>query len=142
MPRIGIINMICGFALLCLASMAGAFIATEATQGFVSDPAILASWGYTLRKSSHAHTNLFGTLHILYGLTIPYSQMSSRVKIWQTIGLAAGSLGMSLGMIVRALVANPANEGGLDYLVGFALSLAMIALTVHVVGLCQTLLKR
>lgn len=134
--------MVIGFSLICLAAMAGAFIAQEATEAFVKDPSQLAAWGFTLRKSSHAHTNLFGMLHIVFGLTLPYSGMGIKIKRFQTLGLAAGSVAMSVGMILRAQFSSPSTEGWLDYGVAACLSLALVALMIHVTGLSQALFRR
>lgn len=142
MPRLGLANMLIGFALISLAAMGGAFVANDATLALAQDPGLLNTWGYILRKSSHGHTNLFGTLHVLFGLTIPYSKLNLAAKKAQTMGLLCGSLAMSIGMILRAQLSTAANENFLDYAVAAGLALALAALAAHVVGLALPFVVR
>jgi len=135
MPRLGIFNMMCGFFVLACAAAAGAFIATDISQGFIHDRAILESWQLMLDKSAHGHSNLFALLHICFGLTMPYSTWGSRVKTTQTAGLLLGTLAMGPGMMLKARL-GPMNETSLtDIMIGGMLSAALVALFSHAIGL-------
>ena len=142
MPRLAIFNMMFGFLILSLAAAAGAFIATDISDGFLRDPAILDSWLLLLQRSAHGHTNLFGILHVVLGLTMPYSVLSPRSKLWQTIGLGLGSAAMGPGLMVRAYL-GPAE--GVDFTsaaLGLMLSAALLALASHAFGLAGRILGR
>ena len=43
MPRLGLFNMMLGFCVLAIAAAAGAFVATDVTQGFVHDKELIDS---------------------------------------------------------------------------------------------------
>lgn len=135
MNRIGQINMIIGFVIIFIAAAGGSFLAQDITNSFVRDQEHLNSWELTLLTSAHGHTNLFGFLHILYGLTIPYSAMSKKFKNLQTCGIFAGSLSMSLGMFFNAIYGPNEGIGFLSILLGTGLSLALIAIGTHAIGL-------
>lgn len=137
MPRIGIFNIMIGFLILFFSACAGSFLSVEVTKGFVHDQALLQSWQLTLLRSSHSHTNLFGMLHVLFGLTLPYAQSNNSIKKWQTIGLLLGSLAMGPGMMVRAF-GQPSESIDLgQIIVGTMLSCALVAIAMHVYGLAM-----
>ena len=139
MPRLAIFNFLIGFLVLSLAAAAGSFIAVSITDSYLKDRAIAASWELLLSRSAHGHTNLFGILHILFGLTLPYSACSLRQKKAQTIGLFFGTVAMSFGMMIKAY-SGPSQSGGLwDVVVGGLLSCALLALASHTLGLWQKL---
>jgi hypothetical protein len=142
MNRLGILNMFIGFVILFLAAAGGSFIAFEMTTGFLKDPQILESWRLTLQQSSHGHTNLFGMLHIMFGLTLPYSDLTLRWKTWQTWGLFLGSLAMGPGMMARALVGPTESTDLTGVLVGLGLSAALLVLVSHAGGLMAKLMRK
>lgn len=141
MAKIGILNMLIGFSLIFFAASAGSFVANDITYKFIREQNLLDSWLSLMLKSAHGHTNLFGMLHICFGLTLPYSKSKYLVKIYQTIGLGLGSFAMSGLMVLRGLIVP--NEG-FDYLgvvIGICLSAALVAIAAHVVGLLLKLLE-
>src|SRR5689334_22015870 len=102
MPRIGLINCLIGFLAVFIAAAGGLFLSFDATRAFLHDKSVLSSWVYQLMSSAHGHTNLFGLLHIALGLTLPYTRLPSSLKWAETIGLALGTIAMSVLMLVRA----------------------------------------
>ena len=66
MPKISIINFIIGFLTIIFASFYGIYIAYYTNTYFAYDPSQLHGFEYVTMKSSHGHSNLFGTLHTLY----------------------------------------------------------------------------
>lgn len=142
MPRLAIVNMLIGFAVLFLAAAAGSFIATSLTEAFLHDKALLDTWSTLLQRSAHGHSNLFGLIHICYGLTLPYSMLSRRIKLWQTVGLGLGTIAMGPLMMWRAS-AGPSEAVDLtSALIGACLSAALIALAAHALGLWMKLARR
>ena len=142
MPRLAVANMAIGFFVLFFAAAAGAFLASDITAGYLRDKAILDSWTLALSKSSHGHTNLFALTHVAFGLTMPYSTLSPRVKLWQTIGFAAGTVGMGPGMLVRAYIAPAAGLDAAQIVVGLLLSCALAAFFTHGYGLAAKAARR
>lgn len=142
MPRLALINILVGFAVVFVSAAGGAFIAWDMSQGFVSEPAILNSWYLTLARSSHGHFNLFGYLHILFGLTLSYSSLSQKLKVWQSMGLVLGTLAMGPGMLMRAYGQPSVDVSVSATLVGLMLSLALASIGAHIVGLGLKLAKR
>lgn len=141
MPRLGLLNIVIGFFTLFVAACAGAFISFDMTQFFLKDPAQLGSWEITLLKSAHGHTNLFGILHILFGLTLPYSPCSTKIKIAQTCGFFAGVLAMGPLMMIRASFGPTDSLEGVGLLIGAGLSLALLALASHGAALLYKLTR-
>lgn len=141
MPRVAILNMLIGFVVLSLAAAAGSFVATEATEAILKDPTLLNTWGQILRRSAHGHTNLFAMTHILFGLTLPYSGLSSHLKKWQTIGLLCGTIAMSAGMYSQSLGAGSLDASAGSVIVGILLSAALLAIGSHAFGLSIRLVK-
>ena len=142
MPRLAIFNMFFGFLVLFLAAAAGAFVASDLTAGYLKDKAFLDTWVMVLSKSSHGHTNLFALMHIAFGLTLPYSALPAKVKLWQTVGLVLGTLAMGPGLLARGWL-GPTE--GLDInaaVVGVLLSCALAALFAHAAGLAAKLYGR
>ena len=142
MPRLAILNMTLGFFLITLAAAAGPFIAADMTKAFLYDAAQLSSWQITLHTSAHGHTNLFGMTHVLFGLTLPYSALSPRLKILQTIGLGAGSFAMAVLMTLRGGLGPVAGLDALEIATGVLLSAALAALLSHAAGLLVRVLRR
>lgn len=146
MPKISIFNFILGFALLFLSSAGGAFLGNLSTFGIFSDKALLSSWLYILLKSAHAHTNLFGMIHILFGLTAPYSFAYRHRFILklQTLGFASGSFAMSALMCVRAffpLESASLVTDTLTIITGFCLTLWLMSLVSHIIFLAKKLIN-
>ena len=142
MPRISVFNMLVGFLALLLAMCGGVFVAYDADKAFLYNKDLLMTWQYTLQKSAHGHLSLFGYCHILFGLTLPYSIISPRFKIWQTIGISLGSLAMSLLLVTRAWVGvAPLQEDYLGIAIGSCLVCAMLALLAHTYGLMLKLMR-
>ena len=141
MPRIGLFNMTLGFLLIFLAASGGAFVAVNATHRFLEGE-IAARWGEVLQASSHGHTSLFGLIHILFGLTLPYSMLSQKTKVLQTVGIAFGALAMGPMMLVRSAFGPSSSYEGVGVVLGVMLSVALGAICIHVYGLMLSLLKR
>ncbi len=139
MPRVALFNMLIGFILILISAMAGTFIAQDLTQAYLNDPesqlAMLHNWQTTILKSAHGHINLFGMLHILFGLTIPYSILSKKIKIFQTLGFISASLSMSIGMLIKSQTGPQLDMGICDVLMGISFSLLFIAIAGHAFGI-------
>jgi len=141
-PRIAILNILCGFIVIFLSACGGAFLSLDVTEAFKHDLSWLDSWDYVLLKSAHNHFNQFGYLMIFVGLTMPYSELSQRHKSWQTIGLICGCIGMGPGMVMRASIGVTGTEHPSGIVVGVLVSLALVALFAHIAGLMAKLKKR
>ena len=142
MARLGILNMFIGFMTLFLAACGGTFVAFDLTEGFLRDTSILNTWEMALLKSAHGHTNLFGLLHIAFGLTIPYSPLTERWKFFQTFGIFSGTLAMGPGMMVRAYQGPTESLDLVGCIIGVGLSFALIALFTHSISLAYKLYIR
>lgn len=142
MPRLGLLNMLLGFLVLSVAAAAGPFIASDITAGYLRDKALLETWQLLLQKSSHGHTNLFGMLHVLFGLTMPYSALSERFKKLQTVGLALGSIGMGPVMLARAAIGPVQGIDVTEVVIGTFLSCALAALATHTFGLARKYFRK
>ena len=141
MPRIGIVNILIGFLAILLASCGGFFLATEADKAFLLNQQLLSSWQYTLLKSAHGHLNLFGMLHILVGLSIPYSKLSKTFLFVQTGGLFLGTLTMGVFLLFRAFAGLPQGSDIFGIFIGVNLSAALGALVLHCYGLSLKLFR-
>jgi len=142
MPRLAILNMAIGFFVVFVAASAGAFISLDITHAFLYDEESLHRWQLLLHRSAHGHTNLFGMLHILFGLTLPYSLCSQRIKIWQTAGLLLGCVAMGPGMILRGAAGPTAATDGLGIALGLLLSATLLAVASHALGLMLKFSRR
>lgn len=131
MPRLGILNMALGFLVLFLAACAGAFVSFDMTEAFLKDASQLHTWQATLLSSAHGHTNLFGLLHIAFGLTLPYSPLASRWKALQTFGLFCGVFAMGPLMMIRSAWGPSESLEGIGLVIGLFLSLALLTLASH-----------
>jgi hypothetical protein len=141
-PRLGLLNMTIGFALIFLAAALGPFVATEITSGYLRDKALLETWRLLLQKSSHGHTNLFGMLHVAFGLTLPYSALSGRLKKLQTVGLVLGSCAMGPVLLVRAALGPVDGIDLTEIVAGAFLSCALAAIALHAYGLALKTFRR
>lgn len=137
MSRVAILNMVLGFWWIFLASCGGFFLAQYRQQVYISggDPIQLLEWWMVLQKSAHAHTNLFGMIHILVGLTMPYSLISKVLKICLTGGLAIGSFTMSILVFVHAHLLPETIYSWVSVMIGVGLSLWLVSVAIHVSGL-------
>jgi hypothetical protein len=142
MSRLSILNMALGFLVLFFAACAGAFVSFDMTQAFLHDLKQLNTWEMTLLQSSHGHSNLFGLLHIVLGLTLPYSPLALRWKQMQTLGLFGGVLAMGPGMVMRAFAGPSESFDALGLAIGFGLSLALASLGTHAAALFYKIMRR
>jgi hypothetical protein len=133
--------MAIGFTVLFFAACAGAFVSFDMTEAFLKDPSLLNSWRATLEASAHGHSNLFAMLHVLLGLTLPYSPLSSRIKAYQTGGLFAGVIAMGPLMMIRASYGPSASLEGMGLVIGAFLSLALLTLASHSAALIYRFMK-
>ncbi|MBC7658827.1 MAG: hypothetical protein H7249_03885 [Chitinophagaceae bacterium] len=141
MSRLSLLNMAIGFTVLFFAACAGAFVSFDMTEAYLKDVTQLHTWQATLLASAHGHTNLFGTLHIALGLTFPYSQLSSKIKAWQTAGLFAGVIAMGPLMMARASYGPSESLEGMGLAIGVLLSLSLLTLASHSVALWYRFMK-
>ena len=141
MSRLSISHFLFGFWLIAFSALLGAFISTEETRSFILDPKIRDSWQSVLLKSSHGHSSLFGLIHIVFGLTLPYSRLSHRIKVFQTIGLLCGSGCMNILLVVKAFHMPILGFDLLGIFMGFGLSFWILSVIFHCFGLSKSLLK-
>jgi hypothetical protein len=141
MSRTGLANMAWGFFMIFVAACGGVFVALRLTETFlVSD--FTPSWESVLRTSSHGHTALFGTIHVLLGLTLPYDGRTERVRKLKTIGLFLGSLAMGPLMLIRAALGPTLSTEINGLAIGVCLSCALIAVLAHCVDLTRRIVMR
>lgn len=141
MPRICLFNILFGFILIFLSSSAGIFLSFDQTRAHLSDEMELLSWWMQLSASAHGHTNLFGMLHVLLGLTMPYAHQGFRLSVAKTVGLGLGSISMSLLMYFKALGQPTLEYDFLGVLIGICLSLALASIALHMLGLAMKLVR-
>lgn len=134
MSRVALINMAWGFFLVFLAACGGVFLAVTTTEAFLRGP-VTPTWESMLQSSSHGHTNLFGVLHVLLGLTIPYARATSRDDILKTIGLGLGGFAMGPMLIVRSYLGPTLSTELNGVVIGLCLSCALLAIGYHAFGL-------
>ncbi len=135
MPRLALFNMGFGFFLLFFASLVGVLLVWLTSDAIVVKPEVLTSWPYILLKSSHGHTSLFGIVQVLFGLSLPYSNLSARFKLWQTVCLSWGSLTMAFLLLFRAQAKPTIDIDLLGFIIGLGLSAFFIALFGHFLAL-------
>lgn len=141
MRQIARLNMCVGFAVITIAAAAGSFIAHDMTESFLRDKTYLESWQMTLLQSAHGHTNLFGLLHIAYGLTCAYSLSSLKRKKLESLGLFCGTFAMAVLMLLRSYGGPTEKLDALEILTGVLLSCALVALASHSFGLAEALYR-
>lgn len=141
MSRLAILNMFIGFVAVSFATAGGFFVALEAEQLFKTKEFAINNWHLTLMKSAHGHLNLYGYLHILFGVTLPYSRCPNKIKLVQTLGLAMGTLTMGLLVSLRAFQEVPKNQNLMGFLIGCLLFTSLISISVHCVGLGMKLMR-
>lgn len=135
------INIFLGWVVVVAAAAAGTFLSVDIRENMGTDSAVLASWAFRLSRSAHAHTNLFGMLHILFGITESYSALPDRFKMWQTLGLTFGTLAMSVGLLIQSQVL-PEESGSwyLEIMLGALLSASLLAMFSHCYGILLRML--
>ena len=133
MPRLALINMVIGFTIIFLSASFGTFIVVEMEEMFRSAPHLLNDWYMTLLQSSHGHSSLLGMIQILFGLTLPYSRLSTTFKGYQTLALIAGSLAMGPILALRATVFTDSEL--LLVINGLLLALFLFAIIFHAFGI-------
>ena len=131
MSKIALFNIGFGFAIVAIAAAGGAFISFDIATAFLSDPEIIKAWDHYLQRSAHGHLNLFGLLHVLLGLSLPYSKLPASIKKWQTVGFLAGSLAMGPGLLIRGYLGPSAALDLNGIIIGGLLTLALIAVASH-----------
>ena len=139
MSKLATINIIIGFLAILIAACSGFFLATIAGTAIQSNNSqYLNSLIFTLQKSAHTHTNMFGYLHIMFALTLRYSKLELKTKYRQTIGLLLGTLSMSFIMILRAnFFTNQTNF--LEIISAVLLSFSLLSLLTHIYGVILSL---
>jgi hypothetical protein len=139
MSKLATINIIIGFLAILVAACGGFFLALIAGSTIQSNNSqYLNSLVFTLQKSAHTHTNMFGYLHILFALTLRYSKLKLKTKYTQTIGLLLGTFSMSFIMILRAnFFTNQANF--LEIISAIFLSFSLLSLLTHIYGIFLSL---
>lgn len=142
MPRLAQINMFIGFAVLFFAASVGTFIASEITYTYLREKSFIDTWLSLLTKSAHGHTNMFALIHICFGLTIPYSYFGRRINLLQTIGLGCGTFSMSFLMVCRGIKGPVEGVDMIEVAIGTGLSLALISIASHAIGLGGRIIKR
>ncbi|MCX6130935.1 MAG: hypothetical protein NTX25_17995 [Proteobacteria bacterium] len=142
MPRLSLFNMAFGFLVIFFAACGGAFVSFDMTQAYLHDLSLLQTWQMDLMKSAHGHSNLFGLLHIAFGLSLPYSPLAQRWKKIQTVGLICGVLSMGPGMILRALRGPSESFDMIGILIAMGLSAALASLGSHAAALFLRSLRR
>jgi hypothetical protein len=141
MRRIAILNLAFGFGLIFVAACGGAFVALKSTESYlqgVTSP----QWETMLQASSHGHTNLFGVIHILLGLTLPYTRSTLLLDRLKTFALMAGSLAMGPLLLVRAHLGPSLSTDGIGLVIGTCLTLALAAILAHTLGLFSRFIER
>ena len=122
------LNIAVGFFMIGLISCFGAILSFDVSDAIARTPAALLLWEVVLQKSAHGHGNLFGMLHILFGLTLRYSLLSQKWKSWQSASLFLGTLAAGPLMWLRSLSPQPSAPDLMTYVVSvfFAASLASL----------------
>lgn len=141
MPRIAIGNMLIGFIFVFMSASAGFFLSTEHTRAHIEGGQMLNSWWLQLSSSAHGHTNLFGILHVILGLTIPYSFQGKGIRVCQTIGLFMGGFAMSFLMFLRAQGSPSLEYDAIGILIGVCLSAALVSIGIQIAGLSVKFFK-
>ena len=135
MPRISILNFLLGYLFIFLSASGGFFLSEEYTMAHLQGGDDLQSWWLQIAASAHGHTNLFGMLHILLGLTIPYSFKSRKIRVLKTVGLFLGSLAMSFLLYFRAYQKPTLGYDFIGILIGVCLSGALFSIGLQIFGL-------
>lgn len=135
MQKIGLINIISGFAAILISASAGSFLGLYVNDAFVYDDSIFHSWQLWLNRSTHAHVALFGLIQIAVGLTIPYSRLEDNSKKIQYWLLTAGYIAMGPVLILKGLAKPQSDMSIYDFCFGAFISLFYIGILTHIYGL-------
>ena len=136
MSRLGLFNIFFGFMVVGVIGLSGAVMSVYTAEMILQRPQELLTWSAILQKSAHAHGNLFGMLHVLFGLTLPYSRAKIFTKKLQTFALMLGTFAAGPLMWLRSY----SSEGSfLVVLISVGLSAFLLALFSHAGFLWQRL---
>jgi hypothetical protein len=141
MPKISLMNMAWGFTLIFVAACGGVFVALNTTEAFIRGP-VQPEWQALLQTASHGHVTLFGVIHILLGLTIPYTRSSVFENRLKSIGIGLGSLAMGPLLLVRAVIGPTLSTELNGVLIGVCLSCSLFAIAYHALGIMLKIGKR
>lgn len=142
MRLLRVLNFFLGFSFLFIASSSGFFLAQESSYALLEAKENLSSWIYVLQKSAHAHTNLFGLLHVAFGASLTSSALSFRLKLFQTVGFFLGSLAMSVLLFTRSYLSSNSNFSTLlSFISAFFLAFSLLALATHTFGLLKKMIS-
>ena len=142
MSKISLVNILIGFVVVVLASLGGFFLGVETKAALSEESVDLLKWKMVMYRSAHAHSNLFGMLHILMGITMPYSRWGAKIKKIQTWALTSGTLSMGVLMVFRARIdMNSRGEEFLGFIMGAGLLFALLGLSLHCLGLTYKLIR-
>jgi hypothetical protein len=141
MSKISLVNMLLGFVFIFLSASAGFFLSEEFTRAHVMGGTDLNSWWLQLSASAHGHTNLFGIVHIMLGLTFPYSFKNTKIKVIQTIGMTLGSIAMSFLLYYRAGQTPSLEYDLIGILIGVGLTGTLVAIGLQILGISLKLNK-
>lgn len=141
MSRLAILNMAWGFTLIFIAACGGVFVALNTTETFLQG-LVTPQWQALLQTASHGHTSLFGVIHILLGLTMPYTRSSDFENRLKTTGVALGSIAMGPLLLIRGVLGPTLSTELNGVLIGVCLSCALLAIAYHAFGLTFRLANR
>lgn len=141
MTRVSLLNMAWGFTLIFMAACGGVFVALNTTEMFISGP-VQPEWQALLQTASHGHLTLFGMIHILLGLTIPYTRSSPLENRIKSIGVGLGSLAMGPLLLIRGILGPTLSTELNGVLIGVCLSCALCAIAYHALGIFLKIGKR
>lgn len=142
MSRLGLLNMAWGFFILIFTGFMGMFNAYSLTDVYLKGREVVPQWEQVLFDSAHGHLGLFGIIHVLMGLTFPYSTMPDLVKRLQTIGLVLGCFAMGPLLVVRGKLGPEVSFSPLGMTIGLCMTLAMMSLIAHLIGLAEKVYRR
>lgn len=146
MQRIAIWNLFFGFLVIFFGAAAGALVANDLTNSFIDSaeslPTLMGKWKLVIQSSAHGHTNLFGLIHIVTGLTMPYVRFEEKIKLGITCGLTLGVVAMGPLMIWRSFLQPIAHYDLNGVLIGICLAAALLATGIQTAGLWLAFQKR
>jgi hypothetical protein len=134
-----LINISLGFFFLFASASGGFFLALLTQLGLDNDTQLLSSKLYIMQKSAHSHTNLFALIHIVFALTLNDSKLSDKIKKYQSYSLVAGTLSMSLMMLLRSFFSKEIIV--IKYTSAIFLCAYLLALLSHCYGVVRKLLR-
>jgi hypothetical protein len=141
MSRIALVNMAWGFVLIFVAACGGVFVALSTTEGFINGP-VVPQWQSLLQTASHGHVTLFGVIHVLLGLTLPYTRSSKFENRLKSAGVALGALAMGPLLLIRGALGPTLSTELNGLLIGICLSCALFAIAYHALGLTLKINQR